>query len=114
MVITDNAGGVYSSSKTYTQTITIAVVNHSELRIRTATVSRPPLWTTMGSTLQVPVNFLAKGNAVRSSSFQVTFDSNCFSFAGVTGPRRRLGHRRRRRRSPAPLAQTTATATSLR
>ncbi len=86
VVITDNAGSVYGNSNTYTQTVTFAVINHSEFSIRTAAASRPPLWTTMdGGTLQVPVNFQAKGNAVRSSSFQVTFDDNCLSFVGVTG-----------------------------
>jgi hypothetical protein len=86
VVITDNAGNLYPASNTYTQSVTFAVVNHSELRIRTIAVSRPPLWTTIGGALQVPVNFTAKANAVRSSIFQVTFDAACLSFAGVTGP----------------------------
>jgi len=85
VIVTDNAGKVYTVANTYTQAVTFVVINHSEFGIRVAT-ARPPLWTTMGGQVTVPVSFAAKGNAVRSSSFQVTFDDACLSFAGVTGP----------------------------
>ena len=84
VIVTDNAGNVYTVANTYTQAVTFVVINHSEFSIRVAT-ARPPLWTTMGGQVMVPVSFAAKGNAVRSSSFQVTFDDACLSFAGVTG-----------------------------
>jgi hypothetical protein len=86
VVVTDNAGAIYPASNNYTQAVTFVVVNHSEFSIRTITFSRPPLWTTIGGTLQAPVAFVAKGNAVRASSFTVAFDDACLSYSGVTGP----------------------------
>lgn len=68
---------------TPTPSLNFAVVNHSELRIRTISGSRPPLWTTYWRRQEVRVNFTAKNNAV---TFQVTFDAACLSFGGVTGP----------------------------
>ena len=86
VVITDDASGLYGNSNTYKQKVTLNVINHSELRIRTVTASRPPLWTTVGEMLEVPVNFKALDNKVTTLIFVVDYDQNCLSFAGVAGP----------------------------
>ena len=87
ITVTDNAGGIYGFSNKYQQTVTIAVVNHVELNIqRVLATPRPPLWTTMGAELVVPVNFQAKGNKVVELYFVVDYDEKCLSYAGVKGP----------------------------
>ncbi|MFZ1769241.1 MAG: hypothetical protein WAU00_08590, partial [Caldilinea sp.] len=72
-----DAGGLY-----FEKQFTIHVIDRSELSLPIETDLR---WVAYSGNLQVPVSFLAKGNAVRSAGFSIDYEEACLTFTGLSG-----------------------------
>jgi hypothetical protein len=71
-----------SSGLYFEKQFTIHVIDRSELSLPVETDLR---WVAYNGNLQVPVKFLAKGNAVRSATFSIDYAETCLTFTGLSG-----------------------------